>query len=333
MPRSREKTVMQDELITYKAKMISDNVIIPVRAWDAAVELSCPKIYIQLNENEDDGKYFHKFGCVMGECNDCPKWNDLIMDIEKKCTDPIRYCVFGAYYKCIIHGQTHMQCNKGNTHYCSACDPASQSSIQKKYIRMMKSEPMNEFIKEGGTYHTYIQSMLYHTFLVVMLGLTVLAKSVDNEVRSNDCSILFCRDHSERYTPCQTGEIMSEGIGTDGDVSMEGATLLYKPTGSDGYRKILYTHLSDDKKQNGSTVRCNTEYVLNDLDEKGKLPRELLEAIYEIVDGCASQYRCGQVLYFLSQIAVYWRVRFVCCVQAPGHGKKEVDGYSLVRVC
>jgi hypothetical protein len=134
MPRSREKTVMQDELITYKAKMISDNVIIPVRAWDAAAELSCPKIYIQLDENEDVGKYFNKFGCVMGECNDCPKWNDLIMDIEKKCTDPIRYCVFGTHYKCIIHGQTHMQCNEWNTHYCLACDPANQSSIRKKYI-------------------------------------------------------------------------------------------------------------------------------------------------------------------------------------------------------
>jgi hypothetical protein len=218
-----------------------------------------PRSALDLMKMKMPANTFIKVGCVMGGCNDCPKWNDLIMDIEKKCSDPIRYCVFGAYYKCIIHGQTHIQCNKVNTQYCLACDPANQSSIQKKYIRMMKSEPMNEFIKEGGTYHTYIQSMLYHTFLVVMLGSTVLAKSVDDEVRSNDRSILFRRDHSERYTPCQTGEIMSEGIGTDGDVSMEGATLLYKPLGSDGYRKILYTHLSDDKKQNGSTVRCNSE--------------------------------------------------------------------------
>jgi hypothetical protein len=56
-----------------------------------------------------------------------------------------------------------------------------------------------------------------------------------------------------------------------------------------------------------------------------------LEAIYEIVDGCAFQYRCGQVLYFLSQIPVSWRVRFVRCVQAPGHGKEEVDGLQGVE--
>ena len=164
-----------------------------------------------------------------------------------------------------------------------------------------------------------------------MLGSTVLAKSVKEEVLSNDNNILIRRDHSERYTPRQTGEIMSEGIGTDGDVSMEGATVLYKPQRSESHRKILYTHLSDDKKQNGSTVRCNTEHLLNYLDNRGELPRELLDSIYEIVEGCAVQYRCRQVLYFLSQIALSRRAHFVRCVQAPGHGKEEVDGLQGVE--
>ncbi len=158
----------------------------------------------------------------------------------------------------------------------------------------------------------------------------MLAKSVEKEVRSNNRNILFCGDHSQRYFPRKTGEIMSEEIGTDGDVSMEGATVLYKPEGSDSHRTILYTHLSDDKKQNGSTVRCNAEHVLNDVDERGELPRELLEVIYQIVDGCAVQYHCGQVLYFVSQIAFSWRVRFVPCMQAPGHGKEKVDGLQGV---
>ncbi len=146
----------------------------------------------------------------------------------------------------------------------------------------------------------------------------MLAKSVEKEVRLKDRFFLFCRDHSERYTPCQTGKIMSKGIGTDGKVLMEGATDLYKSEGSKIHWKILYTHLSDDKKQNGSTVRCNTEHVLNDLDKRGELPHELLEALYKIVDGCAVQYHCGQKLYFLSQIAFSWGVYFVRCVQAPG---------------
>jgi len=57
----------------------------------------------------------------------------------------------------------------------------------------------------------------------------------------------------------------------------------------------------------------------------------LLESIYEIVDGCAVQYRCGQVLYFISQIALSLGVRLVRCVQAPGHGKEEVDGLQGVE--
>jgi hypothetical protein len=124
---------------------------------------------------------------------------------------------------------------------------------------MMQSKPMNEFIKEGGTYHTYSKAMLYHTFLVVMLGSPVLAKSVEEEVLSNERNILFRRDHSEQYTPWQTGEIMSEGIGTDGDVLMEGATLLYKPVGSDSFRKIIYTHLSDDKNR----MRLQSDAILS----------------------------------------------------------------------
>ncbi len=64
---------------------------------------------------------------------------------------------------------------------------------------------------------------------------------------------------------------MSEGIGTDGDVSVEGVTLLYKPVGHNDYWKILYTHMLDDKRQNALTVWCNIKQLLNDID-RGKNP-------------------------------------------------------------
>ena len=47
-----------------------------------------------------------------------------------------------------------------------------------------------------------------------MLGSTVLGKSVEEERQSSDFNLMFQHDHSERYTPRQTGEIISEGIGT-----------------------------------------------------------------------------------------------------------------------
>ena len=205
-----------------------------------------------------------------------------------------------------------------NTPHCPKCDlilidvdnPTELPAIKKKYIWMMKSEPMNEFVAEGGTYEKYLQAMLFHIFLVAILGSSLnLAASIKEEVRSNDFNLLFRRDHSERYTPCQTGEIMSEGIGTDGDISMEGATLLYKPSNSAVFRKILCTHLSNDKQQDASTTHCNIEYVLNNID-RDEIPREKLNAIFDITDGCAVQYCCGVVLYSLAQIATGFNVKY-----------------------
>ena len=142
------------------------------------------------------------------------------------------------------YGQKNIKYNESNKAYCLACifdHGEKKLTVRKKYIRIMKSEPMNEFIKEGGTYYTYIKAMLYHTFLLVILGSSVLAKSVEKEVRSNNRNMLFCRDHSESYTPCQTGEIMSKEIGIHGDISMEGAMVLYKSEESDSHQKMLYT--------------------------------------------------------------------------------------------
>jgi hypothetical protein len=93
---------MQDKLDAHEGKIMVDNIIMPVRAWDAAAQIACPKIKVNLNGNEDERKYFQKFVCVMGECNQCPKWNDHVSNRELNCTDPICYCVFGAYYKCTV---------------------------------------------------------------------------------------------------------------------------------------------------------------------------------------------------------------------------------------
>jgi hypothetical protein len=62
------------------------------------------------------------------------------------------------------------------------------------------------------------------------------------------------RDHSELYTPQQTREIMARGIGTDSNVSIEGAALLFKVLESDSFWKILYASLLDDKHQNAHGI-------------------------------------------------------------------------------
>jgi hypothetical protein len=150
-----------------------------------------------------------------------PKWETLIPAKELECPDYIKYCIYGCYSQCRQHGQAFISVNAMNVEYCMECiripitkqDGRKIQRMQKKYIRQENTEPMNEFMALGSTYHTHIMAMLYNSFLIVMLGSTMLAKAVVEVVKTDDYNLLFWRDHSKRYTPQQTGEIMSEKTG------------------------------------------------------------------------------------------------------------------------
>ncbi len=64
---------------------------------------------------------------------------------------------------------------------------------------------------------------------------------------------------------------------------------------------------------------------MNDID-RVEIPREKLEGVIEITNGCAVQYWCGTVLHALAQISTAYNVKYTICIQAPGHGKEEIDG-------
>jgi len=185
---------------------------------------------------------------------------------------------------------------------------------------------MIEFMKENGTYQKHMQHFLYHCFLIVMCGTRVAGKMAETVVRSNDHMLLARADHTERYQPSPNGELQSEGLGQEDSVSIEGRSLLIKAVGTDEFKKVLYAHCSDDKHQNAATVMLNILYMLDDIDKRKEMPSSLLKRIIEIVDGCAVQYRCGTVLYSLALLAQRRRTRLTRLVQAPGHGKAEIDG-------
>jgi hypothetical protein len=52
--------------------------------------------------------------------------------------------------------------------------------------------------------------------------------------------------------------------------------------------------------------------------------------LFDHIDGCAKQYRCGTVLYLLALLAVSYGIVINRAVGAPGHGKCEVDGGNAV---
>ena len=68
------------------------------------------------------------------------------------------------------------------------------------------------------------------------------------------------------------------------------------------------------------------------LKSTGEMPMQLLNAIYSIVDGFAVQYQCGTVLHSLAHLAKSRNVRYTRYVQAPRHGKTNVDaGVDMQR--
>ena len=103
-------------------------------------------------------------------------------------------------------------------------------------------------------------------------------------------------------------------------------SLYYTPKEVEDTIKVLYLHLSDDTTQDAAAVKCHIEHALDNLDKRGEMPMEDLKHIFSIVDGCAVQYRCGTVMHFLAHLAKSQSAIYTRCIQAPSHGKAEVDG-------
>ena len=83
----------------------------------------------------------------------------------------------------------------------------------------------------------------------------------------------------------------------------------------------FYSHISDDKLQDGDTLYENIKYTINDQYKRGMIERGALNQIMDMVDGCSVQYRCGTVLFHLSRFAFELVVVYNHSVQPPGHGK------------
>ena len=55
------------------------------------------------------------------------------------------------------------------------------------------------------------------------------------------------------------------------------------------------------------------------------MPVEMLEAMYEIVDRCATQHWCESVLHNMNLMAIRKHRRIYHIVTTPGHGKSKID--------
>ena len=200
---TRSKTVLQLAQKRYKRTIMRNDRQYPEQAWDAAATCACEKVEIN-KEGEEKGRLFHKFLCVMGECKNCPKWEDITNLLERESEVPIRYNVWARHGSCSVHKERAIGPCSNDAVGCLLCDPMDQAERDKqkanfkwKYLRVQKTELMKDFMKEGGTYHTHMKAMLYPTFLIVMLGSRVFGRMVQEEVARKKNGLLFRRNFSE----------------------------------------------------------------------------------------------------------------------------------------
>ena len=108
------------------------------------------------------------------------------------------YNLWGRHGSCSVQKERVIGKCAGNKVRCLLCDimtPEEKDKIKAKfklkYLRIQNMETMAEFMKEGGTYHTHSKKILYHTFLIVMLGSRVLGSMVEDNVKNNKRSLIF----------------------------------------------------------------------------------------------------------------------------------------------
>ena len=93
--------------------------------------------------------------------------------------------------------------------------------MRKKKTRILVSEPFDDFMFEGGTYHSHLQKMFHHAAHVKLLGSRKCGKMCHDFVMSNNCAVLMEEDYTEKYQGTPNGEIQSKHFGKDASVSME----------------------------------------------------------------------------------------------------------------
>lgn len=258
--------------------------------------------------------------------------------MESDCNDLISFNVFDSCYGCNIHGFDYIEIDqepkKATCTICNMMTDEQKSALKKKpkiFTRKMRarvSEQMCTFIGPGGRYQKQLDKMIYHKFSVKMLGTNYCMKSRREEASNDNGVIMTQRDHAERYSPAPNGEIMSEHFGNDRDMSMEGVTVNLKTSAEAEHKTVYYSHLSDEKRQDGNTVYENTRSMLYDLKEREEA--FLLTKVLDVADGCAVQYRCGLVLYLISVLATSFGIVYDRLIQAAGHGKGIVDALNGV---
>ena len=302
----------------YESALFRNGKVVPERASDARQNIMCPPV-------EVNGAPHHKWKCVIGQCNSCPKYKIPNEETGTNADSP--HICFHTYEK-IPHCTKHGYLGKGVVE-CSKCVEIKNSGGKAGKVRSL-----NTLVKRTesiGKFHTaYYKPMLlkyrYHAALVKMLSKSVcyLARVSAFKGQSND--IMTRRDYAERLLAKFNEEIQSTHFGQGTTLSIEGCYVEFK-TIDGAVRAHFHSHMSDKSTQDAATTHAHLSVLLNKLSEEKQIKRGE-STMWDHTDGCTKQYRCAKALYLLSCLAAEFDIIIDRLVDAPGHGKDVVDGMN-----
>ena len=188
-----------------------------------------------------------------------------------------------------------------------------------------------DFIGKKGKYPLQLEKMLTHKYHVILLGKKNRSDRRETYVRSRDGrAIKIERDFAEKFSVLANKQMQFEYFYKEVSLGMEGVTVYLLPPGASEYETRFYSILSTEKTQDGRIMYTNTEMILKDLQKQLASGIEILliEEILDGSDGCSEQYQCGTALYMLWKFSRGRDIIYDRAIDSPGHGKKQIDGYS-----
>ena len=162
MRNGRSKNQAESQLAEYLSHICTDGSASKLKhntAWESASLLECGSVEIS-------GRQYIPFPCALQQCNVCVNRLDkVVLKLEANCTERISYVLYGSHQKCSYHGDEHI-ISEGSEHRCGLCDrmndidksklKGGSPRVKNVRLRIMLTESMNEFMKYGGTYETYM---------------------------------------------------------------------------------------------------------------------------------------------------------------------------------
>ena len=290
---------------------------------DAVASMTCQPCTV------GEAESIHKMKCCLGRCDECPPLDIPDLEADKEETArTITFQVYEYHSSCSIHNSLPGAPTTCAT--CKAikddpnCDDATGKLSRKQHLTQKSKVPIGSFMAEY--FLPTMEKYRYHQQHVALLG-----KHHAVRERKDACKevggVLTQRDYADALLASFTDEIQSTHFGENASVSMEGVTIRFTDPNTGEDRFHFYSYLSDDKRQDSRTTYVNTEAMVKELQQH-QLQLKPDSILYELMDGCAKQYRCANCFYLMSALAAKYTITIDRMISAPHHGKGDVDSQN-----